>query len=61
MCIRDRSTFVDPGTPAGSTNVDAGPGDEGMSAAGENVWPEDVAEDVGEEMGNLEERLGRPF
>eukprot|EP00969_Alexandrium_andersonii_P016144 706878-Alexandrium_andersonii.AAC.1 len=32
-----------------------------MSVAGESVRPEDVTEDVDEEMGYLEERLGRPF
>eukprot|EP00969_Alexandrium_andersonii_P155176 6859223-Alexandrium_andersonii.AAC.1 len=51
----------DPGAPAGSTNVDASPSAEGMSVAGESVRPEDVAEDVDEEMGYLEERLGRSF
>eukprot|EP00969_Alexandrium_andersonii_P300613 13290192-Alexandrium_andersonii.AAC.1 len=32
-----------------------------MSVAGESVQPEDVTEDVDEEMGHLEEYMGRPF
>eukprot|EP00969_Alexandrium_andersonii_P262868 11619547-Alexandrium_andersonii.AAC.1 len=40
MCIRD--------------SVDVGPGNEGVPVAGESVRPEDVAEDVGEEMDYLD-------
>eukprot|EP00975_Prorocentrum_lima_P031709 6657471-Prorocentrum_lima.AAC.1 len=33
---RPEDAGEDPGIPAGSTNVDVGPGDEGMSVAGES-------------------------
>eukprot|EP00969_Alexandrium_andersonii_P263052 11628126-Alexandrium_andersonii.AAC.1 len=56
MCIRDSPEA--PGEPA---HAGAGPSHDSMSIAGESVRPEDVAEDVDEEMGHLEKHLGRPF
>eukprot|EP00969_Alexandrium_andersonii_P152704 6752280-Alexandrium_andersonii.AAC.1 len=40
--------------PAGSADADIGLEDEGTSASGEVVQPEDSAQDVGEEMHYLE-------
>eukprot|EP00969_Alexandrium_andersonii_P226369 9996392-Alexandrium_andersonii.AAC.1 len=51
----------DPEVPAESAHVDAGPSHDGISVAGESVRLEDVTEDVDEEMGYLEEYMGRPF
>eukprot|EP00969_Alexandrium_andersonii_P293252 12961489-Alexandrium_andersonii.AAC.1 len=50
-----------PAQSAGPARAGASPGDEDMSVSGEQVAPEDNTDDVDEEMGYLENILGRPL